>query len=262
MTAQVSDVVENPDASAVLSVRGLRLQYGDRVVLDRLNLDVREHECVVLLGASGSGKSTLLRAIDLLEDVQDGVIALRGLDVTDPRVDADAVRARLGLVFQAFNLFGHLSVLDNLTLAPRLVHRLPRAAAEQAALQMLERVGLAGRERAYPEQLSGGQQQRAAIARALVTSPDLLLLDEVTSALDPALVGEVLELLADVRAAGTTMLVATHELGFARRVADRVCFLHEGRVWEQGPPEIIDDPRTAELAAFLGSGDAGARIAG
>jgi polar amino acid transport system ATP-binding protein len=255
MRAQVSDAVESPDANAVLSVRGLRLRYGSTIVLDDLDLDVHEHECVVLLGASGSGKSTLLRAIDLLEEVEDGVIALRGLDVTDPRVDADVVRARLGLVFQAFNLFGHLTVLDNLTLAPRLVHRMPRAAAEQAALTMLERVGLAGREQSYPEQLSGGQQQRAAIARALVTAPDLLLLDEVTSALDPALVGEVLDLLADVRAGGTTMLVATHELGFARRVADRVCFLHQGRVWEQGTPDIIDSPGTPELAAFLGSDD-------
>jgi len=253
MTDQIRDAVEVPGAGAVLSARGLRLRYGDRVVLDHLDLDVREHECVVLLGASGSGKSTLLRAIDLLEDVEDGVIALRGVDVTDPRVNADGVRARLGLVFQAFNLFGHLTVLDNLTLAPRLVHGQDRRTAEEAALAMLGRVGLAGREGAYPEQLSGGQQQRAAIARALVTTPDLLLLDEVTSALDPALVGEVLDLLADVRASGTTMLVATHELGFARRVADRVCFLYEGRVWEEGPPSIIENPMTAELAAFLGS---------
>ena len=237
---------------AVLSVRDLRLGFGQQVVLDGLDLEVHEHECVVLLGASGSGKSTLLRAIDLLEEVEDGVITLRGTDVTDPRVDADRVRARLGLVFQAFNLFGHLNLLDNLTLAPRLVHGRSRAAAETEALAMLERVGLAGRERAYPDQLSGGQQQRAAIARALVTSPDLLLLDEVTSALDPALVGEVLDLLADVRAAGTTMLVATHELGFARQVADRVCFLHAGRVWESGPPSIIEDPTTAQLAGFLG----------
>lgn len=241
-----------PDGGAVLSVRGLRLAYGPTLVLNGLDLDVGEHECVVLLGASGSGKSTLLRAIDLLEEVEDGVITLRGLDVTDPRVNADRVRARLGIVFQAFNLFGHLDLLANLTLAPRLVHRQDRADAEQAAVAMLERVGLAGREHAYPDQLSGGQQQRAAIARALVTSPELLLLDEVTSALDPALVGEVLDLLADVRAAGTTMLVATHELGFARRVADRVCFLHDGRVWESGPPSIIDTPTTAELAAFLG----------
>lgn len=238
----------------VLAVRGLRLSYGDALVLDGLDLEVAEHECVVLLGASGSGKSTLLRAIDLLEEVDDGVVELRGADVTDPRVDADKVRARLGLVFQAYNLFGHLSVLDNLTLAPRLVHGRDRARAEREAFDMLQRVGLGGRERSYPDQLSGGQQQRAAIARALVTEPELLLLDEVTSALDPALVGEVLDLLGEVRAAGTTMLVATHELGFARRVADRVCFLHAGRVWESGPPSIIDEPATAELAAFLGRG--------
>jgi len=240
------------DPTAVLSIRGLRVSYGDAVVLDGLDLDVGEHECVAVLGTSGSGKSTLLRAIDLLEDVDDGVVALRGTDVTDPRVDANAVRARLGLVFQAYNLFGHLTVLDNLTLAPRLVHGRSRDDAEREAEEMLARVGLAGRERAYPDQLSGGQQQRAAIARALVTQPELLLLDEVTSALDPALVGEVLDLLVDVRAAGTTMLVATHELGFARRVADRVCFLHAGRVWEQGPPSILDQPTTSELRAFLG----------
>ncbi|GAB2966350.1 MAG TPA: amino acid ABC transporter ATP-binding protein [Actinotalea caeni] len=240
------------DPTAVLSVRGLRVSFGDHVVLERLDLDVAEHECVVLLGASGSGKSTLLRAVDLLEEVDDGVVALRGVDVTDPRVDADTVRARLGLVFQAYNLFDHLTLLDNLTLAPRLVHRRPRAEAEADAVAMLDRVGLAGREGAYPGQLSGGQQQRAAIARALLTGPDLLLLDEVTSALDPALVGEVLDILASVRATGTTMLVATHELGFARRVADRVCFLHAGRVWESGPPSIIDDPGTPELAAYLG----------
>lgn len=251
MTPAVSDAV-GIDPLAVLSVRGLRVSFGEHVVLERLDLDVGEHECVVLLGASGSGKSTLLRAVDLLEEVDDGVVALRDRDITDPRVDADAVRARLGLVFQAYNLFDHLTLLDNLTLAPRLVHRRPRAAAEEEASAMLARVGLAGRERSYPGQLSGGQQQRAAIARALVTSPDLLLLDEVTSALDPALVGEVLDLLADVRASGTTMLVATHELGFARRVADRVCFLHGGRVWESGPPSILDAPQTAELTAYLG----------
>ncbi len=242
------------DRPPVLLVEDLRVSFGDHVVLDGLDLEVGEHECVVLLGASGSGKSTLLRAIDLLEEVDDGVVSLGGVDITDPRVNADHVRARLGLVFQAFNLFGHLTVLDNLTLAPRLVHGQPRRRAEEAALAMLERVGLAGREGSYPDQLSGGQQQRAAIARALVTSPELLLLDEVTSALDPALVGEVLDLLADVRASGTTMLVATHELDFARRVADRVCFLHQGRVWESGPPSIIEAPTTAELAGFLGHG--------
>lgn len=236
----------------MLSIRGLRVAYGDAVVLDGLDLDVGEHECVALLGASGSGKSTLLRAIDLLEDVDDGVVALRGADVTDPRVDANHVRARMGLVFQAYNLFGHLTVLDNLTLAPRLVHGRGRADAEEAASAMLARVGLAGRERAYPDQLSGGQQQRAAIARALVTEPEVLLLDEVTSALDPALVGEVLDLLVEVRAAGTTMLIATHELGFARRVADRVAFLHHGRVWESGTPSILDVPTTPELAGYLG----------
>lgn len=236
---------------SVLDIRGLCVGYGGVPVLTGLDLSVAEHECVVVLGRSGSGKSTLLRAIDLLVEVDDGVVELGGQDITDPRVDANAVRARMGLVFQAFNLFEHLNVLDNLTLALRLVHGVRRAQAREAALSMLERVGLAGRDGAYPRELSGGQQQRAAIARALVTGPQVLLLDEVTSALDPALVGEVLDLLTQVRAEGATMLIATHELGFARSVADRVCFLHGGRVWEQGQAEMIDDPQTAEFRAYL-----------
>ncbi|NLE72959.1 MAG: amino acid ABC transporter ATP-binding protein, partial [Actinomycetales bacterium] len=200
-------------ATPLLRVEQVRKSFGDHLVLDGVDLDVDAHRCVVLIGASGSGKSTLLRTIDLLEEVDDGAIWLEGDEITDPRKDADALRARMGMVFQAFNLFPHMSVLDNVTLASRLVHKVPRAEAEERATAMLERVGLAARARAYPDQLSGGQQQRVAIARALVTSPSLLLLDEVTSALDPELVGEVLDLLIELKADGMTMVVATHEMG-------------------------------------------------
>ncbi|MFI2754385.1 amino acid ABC transporter ATP-binding protein [Cellulomonas sp. P22] len=242
-----------PGGSALLRVRGVRKAFGEHVVLDDLDLDVHAHQVVVLVGASGSGKSTLLRCVNLLEDVDDGVIEVEGRDVTDPRVDADAVRARIGTVFQAYNLFPHLRVLDNVTLALRLVHRTPRADADERALAMLERVGLADKARAFPDQLSGGQQQRVAIARALVSQPALMLLDEVTSALDPELVGEVLDLLGELKDEGTTMLVATHEMAFARHVADEVVFLHEGRVHERGTPaQVLDDPREARTREFLG----------
>ena len=236
----------------VLRVEGVRKAYGDHVVLDGIDLDVDAHRCVVLIGASGSGKSTLLRTIDLLDDVDDGAIWLEGDEITDPRKDADALRARMGMVFQAFNLFPHMRVLDNVTLASRLVHHVPRQEAEARAMAMLERVGLAARAGAFPDQLSGGQQQRVAIARALVGSPRLLLLDEVMSALDPELVGEVLDLLIELKADGMTMLVATHEMGFARRVADEVCFLHEGRVHERGAPEqVLGDPAQQRTRDFL-----------
>ena len=238
--------------SHLLSLRGIRKTYGERLVLDGIDLDVDEHRCVVLVGASGSGKSTLLRVVNLLEEIDDGEILLDGQDVADPRLDANAVRARMGLVFQSYNLFPHMKVIDNVTLAPRLVHKRGRAEAEAAAEAMLRRVGLAHRMTAYPDQLSGGEQQRAAIARALVSSPELLLLDEVTSALDPELVGEVLDLLADLRAEGVTMLVATHEMGFAREVADEVCFLHQGRVHERGTPEqVLGDPQRGRTREFL-----------
>jgi polar amino acid transport system ATP-binding protein len=236
----------------LLRVRGLRKAFGDVVVLDGLDLDVAAHECVVLIGASGSGKSTLLRCVDLLETVDDGVIELEGRDICDPRADADAVRARMGIVFQAFNLFPHMSVLDNVTLAPRKVHKASRDAAEARALEMLERVGLRDKARAHPDQLSGGQQQRVAIARALVNDPVLMLFDEVTSALDPELVGEVLALLRDLKNDGMTMLVATHEMGFAREVADEVCFLDAGRVLERGAAaQVLGDPVEPRTRQFL-----------
>ena len=238
--------------TALLRVEQVRKAFGTNLVLDSIDLDVEAHRCVVLIGASGSGKSTLLRTIDLLEEIDDGAIWLDGEEITDPRRDADEVRARLGMVFQSYNLFPHMRVLDNVTLASRLVHRLPRADAEERALAVLERVGLADRARAYPDHLSGGQQQRVAIARALVTQPRLLLLDEVTSALDPELVGEVLDLLGELKAEGMTMVVATHEMAFARRVADEVCFLHQGRVHERGTPDqVLGDPVEARTRDFL-----------
>jgi polar amino acid transport system ATP-binding protein len=240
------------EGAPLLRVRGLRKVYSGSVVLDALDLDVHAHRTIALIGASGSGKSTLLRCIDLLEPVDDGVIELDGRDVTDPRVDADEVRSRIGIVFQAYNLFPHLRVLDNLTLAPRRVHGVPREQAEHEAVETLRRVGLADKARAWPDELSGGQQQRVAIARALVTRPRLLLLDEVTSALDPELVGEVLSLLRDLGGEGITMLLATHEMAFARDVADEVVFLDSGRVHEAGPPsQVLEAPREERTRQFL-----------
>jgi polar amino acid transport system ATP-binding protein len=236
----------------VLRVSGLRKVFGQSVVLDQLDLVANEHSCTALIGASGSGKSTLLRCIDLLEIVDDGVVELDGEDITDPRVDANKVRTRIGLVFQSFNLFPHLSVLDNVTLALRRVHRVGRDRAEAEGLAMLDRVGLRDRAGDHPDELSGGQQQRVAIARALVTKPRLMLFDEVTSALDPELVGEVLGLVRELRDEGMTMVLATHEMGFARDVADRVCFLDGGRVLEAGPPEqVLGDPIEARTRQFL-----------
>ncbi|MFC6023283.1 amino acid ABC transporter ATP-binding protein [Plantactinospora solaniradicis] len=236
----------------VLSCRSLRKVFGGHVVLDDLDLDVAEHEVVALIGASGSGKSTLLRCVNLLEDLDDGTIHLDGEHITDPRASPDLVRRRIGIVFQAYNLFPHLSVLDNITLAPRRVYRRDRAEAEFQARELLARVGLAEKAGDYPDRLSGGQQQRVAIVRALVNSPRLLLLDEVTSALDPELVGEVLTMIRDLKADGMTMVLATHEMGFAREVADRICFLDGGRVIEEGPPEqVLGEPTQPRTRQFL-----------
>jgi polar amino acid transport system ATP-binding protein len=236
----------------VLEMVGVRKSFGEHLVLRAVDLVVEPGQCVVLIGASGSGKSTLLRCANLLETVDDGVITFQGDDITDPRVDADEVRSRMGLVFQSYNLFPHLSVLGNLTLALRKVHGVAAAEADERSTAMLERVGLGEKAQSRPDDLSGGQQQRVAIARALVTRPALMLLDEVTSALDPELVGEVLDLLTELKAEGVTMLLNTHEMEFARDVADRVCFLHDGVVHESGTPDqVLGDPQQERTRAFL-----------
>jgi polar amino acid transport system ATP-binding protein len=239
-------------SEALLRIRGLRKQYGSRLVLRSIDLDVAEHQVVCLIGGSGSGKSTLLRCVDLLDEVDDGTVHLGGTELTDPRLDANAARRRIGVVFQAYNLFPHLNVLDNITLAPRRVHGVPRKQAEESALELLGRLGLADKARDYPDRLSGGQQQRAAIARALATEPELLLFDEITSALDPELVGEVLDVVTDLKQRGLTILMATHEMGFARHAADQVCYLEDGVIREQGSAEqVLNDPQHASTQRFL-----------
>ncbi|MCT9002720.1 amino acid ABC transporter ATP-binding protein [Microbacterium memoriense] len=238
--------------TALLQATDLWKSFGDQEVLRGVSLALETHEVVALIGASGSGKSTLLRCLGLLEPIDDGQIFLDGADISDPRVDGNRVRARFGAVFQSYNLFPHLSVLDNVTLASRVVHRMPRRAAEDRAMGLLERIGLAPLAREHPDRLSGGQQQRAAIVRAIATDPEVLLLDEITSALDPELVGEVLELVRELAAEGATILMATHEMAFARDVADRVVFLDEGIVREQGTPsEVFGAPREVRTRAFL-----------
>jgi polar amino acid transport system ATP-binding protein len=237
---------------AVLECRGVRKVFGSNTVLDDLDLAVGEHEVVALIGASGSGKSTLLRCVNLLTEIDDGTIRLDGEDITDPRVNPDKVRERIGMVFQSFNLFPHMTVLANVMLAPVRVHKKPAAQAREQAMDWLGRVGLADKADSYPDRLSGGQQQRVAIVRALVNSPRLMLLDEVTSALDPELVGEVLTMIRDLKRDGMTMVLATHEMGFARQVADQVVFLDGGRVLESGPPaQVLGDPSEARTRRFL-----------
>nr|WP_205630189.1 amino acid ABC transporter ATP-binding protein [Microbacterium arborescens] len=236
----------------MLHASGIRKSFGDREVLRGVDVSLARNEVVALIGASGSGKSTLLRCLGLLEPIDDGQILLAGEDISDPRVDANAVRARLGAVFQSYNLFPHLSVLDNVTLASRVVHRVPRREAEARARELLARIGLADKAGEHPDRLSGGQQQRAAIIRAIATDPEVLLLDEITSALDPELVGEVLELVRDLAVAGSTILMATHEMAFARDVADRVVFLDQGVIVEEGAPsEVFGAPREPRTRAFL-----------
>ena len=236
----------------ILSVRGLVKAYHDRSVLDGVDLDVAEHQVVVLIGASGSGKSTLLRCIDLLEDIDDGQILLDGRDISDPRIDADEARQAMGMVFQSFNLFPHMTALANVALAPRVVHGSTRRDAEERGRELLARVGLADKADAYPDKLSGGQQQRVAIARALAYEPRLLLLDEITSALDPELVGEVLALVGELATSGRTIVMATHEMAFAREVADTVCFLDGGRIVESGSAEqVLTDPQHDRTRQFL-----------
>jgi polar amino acid transport system ATP-binding protein len=239
-------------SAPVLEVRGVTKAFGANEVLHGVDLSVDEHQAVALIGASGSGKSTLLRCIDLLIEIDDGDILLDGEVITDPSVDPVPVRRRLGLVFQAYNLFPHLSVLENIVLGDRYAHGASREEARERGRRLLARFGLAGREDERPEDLSGGQQQRVAIARAFAGRPRALLLDEVTSALDPELVGEVLEAVRALKEEGVTMLIATHEMSFAREVADMVAFLHEGRILELGPPEqVLVDPERPETKRFL-----------
>ena len=236
----------------LLEVEKVRKVFGTSVVLDDLSLAVDEHQVVALIGASGSGKSTLLRCVNLLAGIDDGTIRLDGEDITDPKVDPDLVRRRIGMVFQSFNLFPHMTVLQNITLAPTRVHKRAAAQAKDQAMEWLTRVGLADKADSYPDRLSGGQQQRVAIVRALVNNPRLLLLDEVTSALDPELVGEVLTMIRDLKGEGMTMVLATHEMGFAKQIADQVVFLDGGRVLEAGPPEqVLGDPAEARTRQFL-----------
>jgi polar amino acid transport system ATP-binding protein len=234
-----------------LVLEDVHKSFGNNEVLRGIDLQVEEHEVVCLIGASGSGKSTLLRCVNLLEPIDRGRIVVEGEEITANNVDVNRIRRRIGIVFQAFNLFPHMSVLANVTLAPRLALHTPRAQAEADATALLQRFGLADKRNDYPDSLSGGQQQRVAIVRALAMRPDLMLLDEVTSALDPELVAEVLEVIRELAAGGMTMLIATHEMSFARDIANRVCFLDEGVILEQGPPEQIltapTEPRTQQF---------------
>jgi polar amino acid transport system ATP-binding protein len=227
-------------------------RYGDVEVLRGVDLEVGEGDVVCLIGASGCGKSTLLKCANLIEPISGGRILLESEEITSEDTDPDRVRQHIGIVFQAFNLFPHMNVLSNVTLAPRRVLGMPRPQAEERAHELLDRFGLADKVGEYPDRLSGGQQQRAAIARALAMQPRLLLLDEVTSALDPELVGEVLTVIRELAESGMTMVIATHEMGFARQIADRICFLYEGVILEQGPPEqIFGSPREERTQAFL-----------
>jgi polar amino acid transport system ATP-binding protein len=236
----------------VIEVKGVTKAFGEREVLHGVDFDVAEHEAVALIGASGSGKSTLLRCIDLLEEIDDGDIFLDGEVITDPSVPPVAVRRKLGVVFQAYNLFPHMSVLQNVVLGQMRAQKAKRREAEEEGRALLARFGLEGREDDRPDELSGGQQQRVAIARAFAGKPRALLLDEVTSALDPELVGEVLEAVRDLKSEGMTMVIATHEMTFAREVADEVAFLHEGRIVESGPPQqVLGEPKAEETRKFL-----------
>ena len=235
-----------------LVLEGIHKSFGKLEVLRGIDLELAEHEVVCVIGASGSGKSTLLRCVNLLQPIDAGRIVVRGVEITAAGVDVNAVRRGIGIVFQSFNLFPHMSVLENVTLAPRKALRLSKAEAERRADDLLARFGLADKREEYPDRLSGGQQQRVAIVRALAMQPGLLLLDEVTSALDPELVAEVLAVIRELAAEGMTMLIATHEMGFARDVANRVCFLDAGRILEEGTPaEIFGAPREPRTRVFL-----------
>jgi polar amino acid transport system ATP-binding protein len=238
--------------SEALLLEGVHKSFGKLDVLRGIDLVVAEHEVICLIGASGSGKSTMLRCVNLLEPIDSGRIMVEGVEITAPGVDLNSVRRRIGIVFQSFNLFPHMTVMRNVTLAPTKVLGLPAADSMDRAQQLLDRFGLADKADEYPDRLSGGQQQRVAIVRALAMQPEIMLLDEVTSALDPELVAEVLDVIRELAAGGMTMLIATHEMGFARDIASRVCFLDEGIILEQGPPaQIFSEPREERTKQFL-----------
>jgi len=243
----------SPGTESVIKVEAVTKSFGDLEVLRGIDLEVKEHEAIAVIGASGSGKSTLLRCVDLLEEIDDGDIYLDGEVITDPSVDQVSVRRRLGMVFQAYNLFPHLTAIENVMLGSTRAHGMEQAEADSRARELLARFGLGDRADEKPDRLSGGQQQRVAIVRALVANPRALLLDEVTSALDPELVGEVLEAVRELKEeVGVTMLIATHEMGFARDVADRIAFLHEGSILEMGKPaDVLDSPQNSETKQFL-----------
>jgi ABC-type polar amino acid transport system ATPase subunit len=244
--------VDLPVGSLLIQTEELRKSFGDNLVLDGIDLEVGVGEVLVVIGPSGSGKSTLLRCLNLLEPLDSGRILFEGAEITRKGVDVSAVRTRIGIVFQQFNLFPHLKVIDNLTIAVRRVRRMPRAQAEERAHELLARVGLAEKARQHPHQLSGGQQQRVAIARALMMEPHVMLFDEVTSALDPELIGEVLVVMRDLARSGMTMLVVTHEMQFAREVGDRLIFMDHGRIVEEGhPADVLDRPREERTQRFL-----------
>jgi polar amino acid transport system ATP-binding protein len=238
--------------TAKLELRNVRKSFDDKVVLSDVDLSVGHHDVVCLIGSSGSGKSTMLKAVNLLVPIDEGQILVDGTEITAPGVNPNTIRETMGIVFQAFNLFPHMKVLDNITLSPRKVHGIVREEAEEQARNLLDQFGLADKINEYPDRLSGGEKQRVAVIRALATEPDLMLFDEVTSALDPELVAEVLNVIRGLKDQGMTMVIATHEMGFARDVADRVCFLDQGRILEQGPPkEIFSSPREARTQQFL-----------
>ena len=236
----------------VLQVRDLRKSFATEMVLERITFEVPEHSATVFIGASGSGKSTLLRCINLLEQIDDGVIEFEGRDISATDVNSDEVRQKQGMVFQSFNLFPHLNVLENVILAPVRVQKIGREEAIHSAMELLERFGLREKADEYPDRLSGGQQQRVAIIRSIARKPRLLLLDEITSALDPVLVNEVLSTVRELKEDGMTMVMATHEMGFAKQIADEICFLHKGRIIESGPPgEVLAKPHAVETQEYL-----------
>jgi polar amino acid transport system ATP-binding protein len=250
VTGEIS--FEKAATAEAVRIDDLHKSFGSNEVLRGIDLAVGSHEVICLIGASGSGKSTLLRCINLLEPISRGRISLFGQDITGPRIDANLVRRQIGIVFQSFNLFPHMNVLRNVTLAPTKVLKTPSAQAQEEARRLLDRFGLIDKADDYPDRLSGGQQQRVAIVRALAMRPQIMLLDEVTSALDPELVAEVLDVIAELAAGGMTMLIATHEMGFARDIANRVCFLEEGRIIEDAPPaELFTNPKDDRTRRFL-----------